>query len=268
MNTPQNTSVTAELFQKDTDSLVEMATETGSGSLPFSYTSFGETEQYVLRVRQSQSTPSEAAFQVQFYGNDTQELIQPIERTGSQRLGQNREGFAFINTTPINYANSPLEVSFTNTWQIVDAETVNGKNYIFATDGQETPRYRMLANSTWAIAGMESIGNASTTRLPPRLQVNENLELLAGSQLLRTADGSTIHAEVETDWIASALASITITENDIETLQNQLLIQNKFDLTLVRIWIFDDGWRFEREISTEDLPDPRLIESQFGISLT
>ncbi|MDO7681071.1 MAG: clostripain-related cysteine peptidase, partial [Pirellulales bacterium] len=55
VNTPQNTSVTAELLQKGTDSLVEMATETGSGSLPFSYTSFGESEQYVIRVRQSQS---------------------------------------------------------------------------------------------------------------------------------------------------------------------------------------------------------------------
>ena len=268
VNTPQNTRVTAELFQKNTDSLVEMAIETGSGSLPFSYTTFGESEQYVLRVRQSQSTPSEAAFQVQFYGNGTQEIIQPIERTGSQRLGQNREGFAFSNTTPINYGNSPLEVSFTNTWQIVDAETVNGRNYVFAADGQETPRYRMLADSTWAIAGMESIGNASSTSLPPRLQVNENLEILAGSQLLRTMDNSTIHSEVETDWIASALATITVTENDVETLQNQLLIQNKFDQSLVRIWLFDDGWRFERELSTDELPDPGLIESQFGISLT
>ena len=267
VNTPQNTSVTAQLFEKENDSLVEMVTETGSGSLPFSYTSFGESEQYVLRVRQSQSTPSEAAFQVQFYGNGTQEFIQPIERTGDQRLGQNREGFAFSNTTPINYGNSPLEVSFTNTWQIVDAETVNGKNYVFAADGQETPRYRMLADSTWAIAGMESIGNATSTSLPPRLQVNENLELLAGSQLLRTADGGTIHSEVETDWIASALANITIRENDIETLQNQLLIQNKFDQAMVRIWIFDDGWRFERELSTEELPDPGQIESDFQIQL-
>ena len=51
VNTPQNTRVTAELFQKNADSLVEMAIETGSGSLPFSYTTFGESEQYVLRVR-------------------------------------------------------------------------------------------------------------------------------------------------------------------------------------------------------------------------
>jgi hypothetical protein len=268
VNTSQDTSATAELFQQKNDSLVHLASETGGGSLPFTYTSFGESDQYVLRVRQSQSTPSEAAFQVRFHGNETLEIIHPIERTGDQRLGQNREGFAFSNTTPIKYDNSPLEVSFTNTWQIIDAETVNGKNYVFAADGQETPRYRLLADSTWAIAGMESIRNASSTSLPPRLQINENLEILAGSQLLRTIDDSTIHSEVETDWIASALATITVTENDVETLQNQLLIQNKFDQSLVRIWIFDDGWRFERELSTEELPDPGLIESQFGISLT
>ncbi|NBP89093.1 MAG: hypothetical protein EBU59_11460, partial [Planctomycetia bacterium] len=173
---------------------------------------FGESETFVLKVRQSTVTAAGVAFHVQFQRGASEELISPVERTGNRRLGRNTAGDVFSNTVPITYGEASLNIRFHDRWDIVDAEeTVDGRNYVFAQAGGDGPRYRMLADSDWRIAGMESIGNASVQFIRrPMMRIAADQQIYAAEEPLLFADGSGIRQEPEDGWQAIAVERVQV----------------------------------------------------------
>ncbi len=136
IKTPEGIAVEAELFRKTPNGLATVAMAEAGTTPLLGYQTFGESETFVLKVRQSTVTAAGVAFHVQFQRGASEELISPVERTGNRRLGRNTAGDVFSNTVPITYGEASLNIRFHDRWDIVDAEeTVDGRNYVFAQAG-------------------------------------------------------------------------------------------------------------------------------------
>jgi hypothetical protein len=268
LSTPDGIAVEGELFRKRNDLLEPLGATSADTGPTLSYHSFGESETFVLRVRQSAVNASPAAFRVQLERGSSQELISLVERAGAHRLGKNAAGNAFSNTVQIQYENNPLPMRFNDRWDIIDAEVIDGKNFVFAQNGSEGPRYRMLADADWRIAGMESIGNAENLAIRrPTMRVSADQRVFAEDFPVLFADGSNILREPEAGWQVVAVEPVPMGDTGLTSPDNRMLLRSLTNENLFRVWTFGDDWRFDLEIASNDLPDAGQLERDFLVDL-
>lgn len=99
-------------------------------------------------------------------GSFTLSVYRPVESRGSVSLTAGVGGVLSADAVPVTYDGSPVTGQF-RFWQIVEAEQNGDENALY---GRHTSGHlhRLPANESWALYGMERIGNANSILLPSR----------------------------------------------------------------------------------------------------
>ena len=210
-----------------------------------------------------------------------------IEARGAVEFGTDSEGNLYAGDSPITFADAAVQTAF-RAWEIVEADTVDGQNIVY---GRHTSGHlhRLPANESWALYGMERIGNAASIVLPSRptpvsapSALRAPIELNGSVGLFRDGLGQLYAATLATETAAQptplAKDGSPVTQSPepgyqaiaVETVDgiNQLLLRNHFGQ--LKIWQFSVEWVFESESGPYEAgsTDANNAEIVFGIDAT
>jgi hypothetical protein len=188
---------------------------------------------------------------------------------------------------PITFDSNPLTPVF-RAWEIVEADTVDGQNILY---GRHTSGHlhRLPADESWALYGMERIGNAASIVLPSRptpvsapSALRAPIELNGSVGLFRDGLGQLYAATLATETAAQptplAKDGSPVTQSPEPGFQaiaveavnglNQLLLRNRFGQ--LKIWQFSVEWVFESESGPYEAgsTEANNAETVFGIDAT
>lgn len=99
-------------------------------------------------------------------GSFTLSVYRPIESRGSVSLTAGVDGVLSADAVPVTYDGIPV-TGQSRFWQIVEAEQIGDENTLY---GRHTSGHlhRLPADESWALYGMDRIGNANSILLPSR----------------------------------------------------------------------------------------------------
>ena len=221
-----------------------------------------------------------------------------IEARGAVEFGTDSEGNLYAGDSPITFADVAVQTAF-RAWEIVEADTVDGQNILY---GRHTSGHlhRLPADESWALYGMERIGNAASIVLPSRptpvsapSALRAPIDLNGSVGLFRDGLGqlyaATLTASSSNTPIPIRRGGVPLTQSPQPGYQvlaaaighrtynlpllgtvtdetNQLLIRHAQGIEL---WDFDEQWNMKATSGPHALDSTEAIQAEidFGIDL-
>jgi hypothetical protein len=225
-------------------------------------------------------------------------VLRLLEGRGAVSLGTGVGGTLSAGGVPITFDSNPLPPAF-RAWEIVEADKVDGQNILY---GRHTSGHlhRLPADESWALYGMERIGNAASIVLPSRptpvsapSALRAPIELNGSVGLFRDGLGqlyaATLTASSSNTPIPIRRGGVPLTQSPQPGYQvlaaaighrtynlpllgtvtdetNQLLVRHAQGIEL---WDFDEQWNMKATSGPHALDSTEAIQAEidFGIDL-
>jgi hypothetical protein len=99
------------------------------------------------------------------------------------------------------------------------------------------------------------------------MRIAADQQIYAAEEPLLFADGSGIRQEPEDGWQAIAVERVQVGTAIPHSTDNRMLLRSLSNEEIFKIWSFGDDWRFDRELTLDDLPDAGQLERDFLVDI-